>query len=261
MQVVCKLFVFSLSILRMNGHDAVTSSSSIAFASCNRQNKPQDYWDIVTSYHPDLFLWTGDSVYAKRTSVTSLEEAYQNLTNNVQYQSFTKNLEVVGVWDDHDYGVNDGGSRVTMKEERRALFAKHILRKTHQSDLPDHLYTIIERQLVPSGAKVKIILLDTRSHREDHYIPSLGQYKFPLFPLIAAALRGTYSMLGFGRQYQGDVLGEAQWTWLEESLKHSKADFHVLVSSIQVFTSNPGLGYHLLLSSCYLLCPMYLLRI
>lgn len=34
-------------------------------------------------------------------------------------------------------------------------------------------------------------------------------------------------------------MGEDQWRWLEDSLTESTADFHVVVSSIQIFTSNP----------------------
>lgn len=34
-------------------------------------------------------------------------------------------------------------------------------------------------------------------------------------------------------------MGEDQWRWLEGALTESTADFHVVVSSIQIFTSNP----------------------
>ncbi len=32
----------------------------------------------------------------------------------------------------------------------------------------------------------------------------------------------------------GDILGETQWAWLENELKNSEADFHIIGSSIQV---------------------------
>jgi PhoD-like phosphatase len=38
---------------------------------------------------------------------------------------------------------------------------------------------------------------------------------------------------------EGTILGEDQWRWLESVLIESTADFHVVVSSIQIFTSNP----------------------
>ena len=33
--------------------------SKVAFGSCNRQNKPQNHWDVIGAIEPDLFLWTG----------------------------------------------------------------------------------------------------------------------------------------------------------------------------------------------------------
>jgi PhoD-like phosphatase len=35
------------------------------------------------------------------------------------------------------------------------------------------------------------------------------------------------------------MLGDDQWQWLESTLKHSTADFHIVVSSVQVLTTNP----------------------
>ena len=35
------------------------------------------------------------------------------------------------------------------------------------------------------------------------------------------------------------MLGESQWKWLESVLSTSTADFHVIISSVQILTSNP----------------------
>ena len=37
----------------------------------------------------------------------------------------------------------------------------------------------------------------------------------------------------------GTILGEEQWKWLESQLHESNAQVHVIVSSIQVLTTNP----------------------
>jgi hypothetical protein len=99
-------------------------------------------------------------------------------------------------------------------------------------------------------AAIRFILLDTRSYREDHWIRSLGEYKFiPLSALFAAGIRLIYTSLGYGLDHSADILGEKQWDWLEQVLQRStghaqeedfpRADFHVVVSSVQIFTSNP----------------------
>lgn len=46
-------------------------------------------------------------------------------------------------------------------------------------------------------------------------------------------------MLRFGRQYKGQILGDDQWTWLATTLQSSDAQVHIIISSIQVLTTNP----------------------
>ena len=42
------------------GSEEIQPATVIAFGSCNRQNKPQDHWNIIRATNPDLFLWTGN---------------------------------------------------------------------------------------------------------------------------------------------------------------------------------------------------------
>lgn len=199
----------------------------------------------------------GDAVYTKGYSFPALPTAFQQLLSDGNYTSFAAHTTIDGVWDDHDYGVNDGGVHVVDKAQR----AQEYMRFLQQSNPPSTtsaadvdtantedfswmdttgeqgLYHSRTVQMGP--ASVKFLFLDTRSFRDDHFIPSLGQVKFPLSAIIASAIRGAYSVLGFGRQYAGDVLGATQWAWLENELAQSTADVHFVISSIQVLTSNP----------------------
>ena len=87
--------------------------------------------------------------------------------------------------------------------------------------------------------KLKVIFLDTRTFRDHPFIRSIGEFEFPLSALIAAAVRTSYGLLGFGQNHNGDMLGQEQWLWLENTLKISDADYHIIVSTIQIFTTNP----------------------
>lgn len=57
--------------------------------------------------------------------------------------------------------------------------------------------------------------------------------------LLASVIRATYSVLRFGRQYKGQILGDDQWIWLATTLQSSDAQVHIIISSIQVLTTNP----------------------
>ena len=232
---------------------------SVAFGSCNRQSLPQDHWARIHALvRPQAFLWTGDAVYAKDNSLAALDRAYINLTSSSEYAAFAANLSLIdGVYDDHDYGVNDGGSSVALKPERKERYVR-FLEASNPHPLSQHLDAVralraheglyhsidIRLQAGAAGdaesAVVKVIFLDTRTFRSDHIVRSLGELKLPLTPLLAAAVRAGYTMLlGYGRDYGGDVLGEEQARWLDETLATSTADFHVVVSSIQLLTVNP----------------------
>lgn len=89
--------------------------------------------------------------------------------------------------------------------------------------------------------QVKLILLDTRWHRENHCIPSIAT-KIPLGAGIACATRwlsaGLFPNLC---KHDAAMLGEQQWKWFEKQIYSSQAAVHIVVSSVQVLTTNPAM--------------------
>ena len=220
-------------------------SHSIAFGSCNRQNKSQLFWNDIKSFEPTHFLWLGDAVYAKGKTIEKLHSAYETLTHNEYYSKFASSVSIDGVWDDHDYGINDGGKHVSEKLERQREFVDFLsssATSTHLQSLHEQEGLYHSMNIMVGEVLVKVIFLDTRSFRDHHWVRSLGEVQVKGSALVASAFRGAYSVIGLGRSYAGEVLGETQWAWLERTLRASaeeRIDAHVLVSSIQVLTTNP----------------------
>lgn len=215
----------------------------MAFGSCNRQILDQSFWKLITQHSPSHFFWTGDAVYGKSNSVTGLIAGFKNLTDNPLYGQFTEDVTIDGVWDDHDFGVNDGGNQADNIPERQLEFIRFLARSNKARKAPAHrhrdgLYHSLDLTLL-DDISVKVIFLDTRSFRDPHWIRSVGEHRFPLSSLVAAALRGSYSILGYGRDYTGTILGDNQWLWLTETLATTTSDVNIIVSSIQVLTTNP----------------------
>jgi hypothetical protein len=217
--------------------------NKIAFGSCNRQNKDQSYWLQIKEHLPTHFIWTGDAVYSKGSDITKLEKAYRNLTTNNHYLSFIEDVEVDGVWDDHDYGVNDGGKHIENQDARQFLYTNFLSTRATKDYLKLQHKGLYHSKLIEiDGIKLNFIFLDTRTFRDHHWIRSLGELNVKGSALVASALRGAYSILGFGRNYDGEMLGSTQWAWLEQTLHESNelaVDINVVISSIQVMTSNP----------------------
>jgi hypothetical protein len=102
------------------------------------------------------------------------------------------------------------------------------------------------RQGVYSSAlfadKVLVLLLDTRWHRHEYCIPSVANK----VPFLGAGIACITRWLSAGLFPQmcntnAQILGEEQWAWLEQQLIESTAQAHIVVSSIQVLTTNAAM--------------------
>lgn len=185
--------------------------SSIAFGSCNRENKPQPMWEYILQNKPQLWIWLGDNIYGDSDTMHVLKSKYEIQKNNPGYQKLRAAMPVIGIWDDHDYGRNDAGREYVYKKESQELMLDFL---GEPADSPrrkqDGAY--MSYTYGPAGKQVKVILLDARYFRD-----SL-QKKDKAYLV----------------NQTGDILGEAQWNWLEDELKNSKADIHLIGSGIQI---------------------------
>ncbi len=199
----------------------------IAFGSCADQEAPQPIWRAVRAFRPELFIFAGDNVYGddRTPGLPTLRAAYRRGLANPDIRALRANSEVLAIWDDHDYGVNDGGADYPLKAQSQALFADAW-------DLPPEdprrrrpgLYHAVTYG--PPGRRLQVILLDVRYFR--------------------SPLRPTDDRGGPGKErYLPDpdpaktMLGETQWAWLAERLREP-ADLRLVVSSIQVLAEGHG---------------------
>lgn len=194
--------------------------TTIALGSCNRQDEPQKMWPFVLDKSPDLWIWLGDNIYGDTEDMSVMLEKYRMQKFGEAYTALRNQTQVIGIWDDHDYGVNDGGKEYPMRDTSKALMLDFL-------DVPKDA-AVRQRPggyqaytFGPAGQKTKIILLDTRYFRD---------------PLDKSPEKG--------RRYlpntEGDILGEAQWSWLEEQLNNSDAQVHIIGSSIQILSAEHG---------------------
>jgi alkaline phosphatase D len=191
--------------------------TTIALGSCNRQGAPQDYWPVIAAHRPDAWLWLGDNVYADTDDPRRMQADYATQKSAPQYVAFRERVPLIyGIWDDHDYGRNDGGKEWSMREEAQTLMLDFLdVPADHPARSREGTYQAY--QIGP----VKLILLDTRYFRDE------------LYPGVKQGDR-------YGPNPDGDILGEAQWAWLEEELRDSDAEAHLIASSIQVLHTDNG---------------------
>jgi alkaline phosphatase D len=216
--------------------------TTLAFGSCHKRKYTAPHvWRSVQAQQPQAWLWTGDSVYPPAhgmASVELLEEEYRQMKTNASlgYATFQPPLGIFGTWDDHDYGGNDMGSSMPDQAARSRAFWDFLGR---QPPSRHGLYHSVSWGNPPSR-QVQVFFLDTRSFRRDHCVPSVATY-IPLGAGIACLTRWLSAGLwpSLCQAPDNALLGHAQWDWLATELSQSQASVNVIVSSIQVLTTNP----------------------
>ena len=195
--------------------------TTIAFGSCDHQYNPNKIWKEVNKENPQLWIWGGDIIYGDSENMDTLRYKYSLQNAQPGYQQLKKSAMITGTYDDHDFGVNDGGKNFKFKKESRDILfeflevpAKDKARK-HKGAYSSYVYG-------PKNKCVKVINLDTRYFRD-----SLERENY----INPATNKTEYR---YKRIEGRDILGEAQWAWLEKELNNSKAQINIINSSIQV---------------------------
>ena len=116
---------------------------------------------------------------------------------------------MIGVWDDHDYGVNDGDATYPQKVLQKQIFLDYMdepkdsERRNRGDEHGIHQSYRVKKQ----GYQVLIILIDVRYENDPK---------------------------------SNSILSESQWLWIEETLKEGKGkdDMVLLGSGIQFIMNN-----------------------
>lgn len=200
--------------------DTATAPTVIAFGSCNKMQMPQTHWSGVAANNPNLWIWLGDIIYADTTDMSALAKHYRRLKTNPDYKLLRTKAQVIGVYDDHDYGVNDGCKNYPKrKESKKCLMDFLDVPKNSPLRKQEGAY---QSYTFGKGAQtIKVIVMDTRYFRD------------PLTPDSTKHRRYLPNL-------EGTVLGEAQWRWLEQELRNSRANLNILCSSVQVIADEHG---------------------
>lgn len=165
--------------------------------SCVNQKDTAVVWREIGTLQPDVLCLSGDTPYIDTSELATIRDKHRAFLQEEPLAKIGEGTSVVGTWDDHDFGRNNGnglsmgeGAEATRKgfvEYRaHARFGSNDSGIYHKSDL---------------GA-LEIFHLDPRSFSQ------LGPS--PVDP------------------NQTTCFGKTQWEWLRKSLKASQAPFKVL---------------------------------
>lgn len=177
----------------------------IAWGSCFRESLPCPMLDQLAAEKPELYLALGDNIYGDTQDMGVLRMKYRRLARHPSWLALTDTARVIGTWDDHDYGADDSGIHYKPRSASKEVFLDFFDEPAGSPRRKrEGVYT--SAMLGPEERRIQLLMLDLRTFRSD----------------LARSGSRTYPELG-GYQPLGDeetqeMMGEAQWTWLEQEL-------------------------------------------
>lgn len=204
--------------------------TSIAVSSCSNEDRPAPLYSDILVAKPDLLLMVGDNVYGSAKpddpELSDLRAAYTTMAANPDFTKLASQIPHLAVWDDHDFGKNDAGGDFAYKALAQRMF-NSFWNIPAASPLRSREGIYREVKIGPAGRRVQIIILDTRYFRD------------PLRLTDQRNSPGRERYIPHPFESKADILGPAQWAWLESVLKQP-ADVRIVVSSIQVVADGHG---------------------
>ena len=206
----------------------LADSLRIAFGSCFEQDRNDpEIWRSISSKSPDLFLFLGDNVYVDSDRPEKFTKDYGTLLANNGVRKLMNQTDIMAIWDDHDYGLNDGGKHFAAKEIAKRAFVS-AFNYAEIKNIPDGQGIYHSRNLSINDKTIRVIMLDTRWYRDDlleHQLSEEDRADFELGPY-----RPHWDS-------SKTLLGSEQWAWLEETIS-KPADLNIIVTSIQFISEN-----------------------
>jgi hypothetical protein len=150
-----------------------TRALNTAFISCMNEDfrDVQDkMWTQISSDLPDMMFLAGDTVYAdpinaKATPEDIMWREFVLSREVLKLYRFDQLVPIYAAWDDHDYGLNNGGKENIYKQEAMRVFLSFFPKGKNVVKGPG------VAQSVTVGDQV-FIMLDNRSFRDAKSAPS-----------------------------------------------------------------------------------------
>ena len=212
-----KKFCLSFFLLLISSANIIYAESiKIGLGSCLDQDYPQPIWQSIKKEDLNYFIFLGDNVYGdtRYGSLRKMKSAYDKQKKVLP--DFLNDISIFSIWDDHDFGINDGGADYRFKRRAQELYLD-FWEITKDDDRSNREGIYFSKNEIFFDKKFKFIFLDTRFFR--------------------SKLKGKKSNYIENIEPDATILGNAQWTWLENELK-SDFDFLFIFSSIQIIAKD-----------------------
>ena len=173
------------------------SAFRMAITSCMKIGRPQGSWNLLLAEKPDFHLTVGDTHYADTTDPTVQLQHHVAYRREKEFAKVLRQIPTYAIWDDHDYGPNNSDGTAKGKEFSLAGWKQAWPNPVSGTpDTPGAFFKF-------SRGDVDFFVVDGRYYRDPNELPDDDKKR---------------------------KLGDAQFEWLLNGLKNSKAKFKIIAS-------------------------------
>ena len=192
----------------------------LAFGSCFKMygHRSSKIFDEIGKNNPDAFLWLGDVAYLDQWTVLDhmwynekdlikkFRIKWEQSVNDHYYVNFKNKIgkeNIYSIWDDHDYGIDNGDKNWEMKDVAKDLFLEYMGEPLDSARWARNgLY-----ESYRLSKNIQLIILDNRYNLMPPEEAKNADFK--------------------------DSFGEEQWEWFEKQISNSDAKIVIIGSGIQ----------------------------
>ncbi|MEZ4721762.1 MAG: alkaline phosphatase D family protein [Flavobacteriales bacterium] len=165
-----------------------------------------EIFDAIANTNPDMMLWLGDNIYLREVdwdTRSGILHRYTHTRATPQLQQLLQSTHHYAIWDDHDFGPNDGNGSWLHKDKSLEAFELFWINPTTGVPGLKGITTAFEFN------DMDFFLLDNRYNRTSNQLKSGNP----------------------------QILGKDQIDWLIEALKYSRAPFKFVAVGGQLLST------------------------
>ena len=207
------------------GHASSKIITNFTFGSnfYGRYTESENIFEKISSHNPNLWIWLGNAVYLSQPKFNYFENTpktmdwdlirslYKKVKENEFYSELNRKTPIIGTWGDEEYGIVNGDKENKLKEGFKQYYLDFL--DVDSVDMRRHNETLGIYTTYSFGKKdktVRFILLDLK-YDQDSYLKNDEEY---------------------------DMLGEKQWTWLENIFKYRQETYTFICASNQLLPND-----------------------
>ena len=218
------LFISVSSYYIKEGHASSSIITNFTFGSnyYGRYSQNENIFKTILQHNSNLWIWLGNAVYLDQPKLNYFQNSpkeidadfvkalLKKVKKNEYYKKLNKQVPVIGTWGDEEYGVINGDKENEHKEGFKQYYLDFL--EVDAVDAKRHYESLGIYSTYSFGKKdrtVRFILLDLK-----------------------------YNQNSYLKEGDNDMLGEKQWTWLENIFKTSSETYTFICASNQILPND-----------------------